>query len=244
MNSNRKVTGHITQCGIYRVGVDVRCLSRIIAHLPETFLDSGIGHHGNCRVVDLKVPATFIVEIPNLVPVRRGKIGPELVDIAIRLFQRGAVGTPVQHCWRRHCESGNTGRDGFKKTEMVEHARLRSADFSLNHHRGGLLFRTTELRITVRIARVRQLDALKTVKKIDMPPISPELSIGHNLEADSFLQCDRFPDAFVFDSLKSRNLDFPLTGICPRVMEFGRPQEATDMFDVEEKFFRLHSFAP
>ena len=26
-------------------------------------------------------------------------------------------------------------------------------------------------------------------------------------------------------------------------MEFGRPQEATDMFDVEEKFFRLHSFA-
>jgi hypothetical protein len=127
---------------------------------------------------------------------------------------------------------------------MVEHARPRSSDFSLNHHRGGLLFRATELRITVRIARVRQLDTLKTVKKVDMPPISPEFSIGHNFEADSFLQSDCFPDAFVFDSLKSRNVDFPLTGICPGLMEFGRPQKATDMFDVEKKFFRLHSFAP
>jgi len=191
---------------------------------PKTFLDNGIGHHGNCSVVDLKVPATFIVEIPNLGPVRRRKIRPELLDIAIRLFQRVTVGTAVQHCWRRHCKSGNNGRDGFEKTEMVEHARLRSADFSLNHHRGGLLFGATELRIPVCIARVRQLDALKTVKKIDMPPVSPELSIGHNLEADSFLQCDCFPDAFVFDSLKSRNVDFPLTGICPCLMEFGRPQ--------------------
>ena len=54
-----------------------------------------------------------------------------------------------------------------------------------------------------------------------MPPISPELSIGHNLEADSFLQSDRFPDAFVFDCPKSRNLDFPLTRIRSRLVEFG-----------------------
>jgi hypothetical protein len=119
---------------------------------------------------------------------------------------------------------------------VVEHARLRPANFPPDHHCRGLLVRVPELRITVDIAGIRQFDSFEPVKKIDVPPISAKFPVRYRRESDAFLQFDCLPYTLVFNGTKIRSWDLSLLCAGARFMKFCGSQEAADMIGVEKQF--------
>src|SRR5581483_1179857 len=114
----------------------------------------------------------------------------------------------------------------------------RAPDPALDDHERRLLVGALELRVAVGVAG-RELDAVKAVDEVDVPPVAAELAVGDRLQPDRLLERDRLADALVLDRAQRGRVDLALLRLCARGMELLRAQQAADMIRPKRRLRRL-----
>src|SRR5206468_7658552 len=92
MCAHGHVGRYIADRSIYGLYVHGGILLWIVTQFPEVILHGWIPHHRDGRIVDLKIPASRLVQIADFFAVGLREVGPEFMDVGIDLLQRIAIG--------------------------------------------------------------------------------------------------------------------------------------------------------
>ncbi len=83
-----------------------------------------------------------------------------------------------------------------------------------------------------------RLDAAQLGEKVQMKIFAAQLAIGDGVQTDIFLQLHHFSDGLVFGRAQLGGGNLPLHGLCVRVQQIFRAQEAADMIGAKQGFAR------
>src|SRR5262249_24434077 len=184
------------------------------------------------------VAAAGLVQVGDLLAVGFREIRPELVHVRIGLLDRRAVGARVQHRRRGHGELRRVLRHRLQELEVVEHRRLGAPDLARDFHERRLLLGILEFRVAVGVALVER-HAVEVGDEVDVPPVAPELAVGHRLYADRFLLRDDLADMLVLDGFQLGRARLAGPGLVARVVQLLRAQQAADVVGAEWRCFAL-----
>src|SRR5262249_8086374 len=123
------------------------------------------------------------------------------------------------------------------ETEMREMRVGREADLSGDAHAFRLGLDARELDA---LAGRVELNAVKVPVEVEVPPGTPELAVGRELEPDLLLFPDDLLDLAVFDLLELRVLDLALGVLGARLLQRCGAQQAADVIGAEWRFGSLH----
>src|ERR1700678_3764221 len=153
--------------------------------------------------VELQIAASGIAEGAHDLPVGLAQIRIEVLEgIVHRAVENGLAAMRQEGARRRngHLRDRTRSGDGLEITEMLDHrvAGERSKPRRRPVRQSPRLAALEALDVR----RRKGLDIVEMTKEVAAPEAAPIFAIGHDLEAERFLLCDRALDGLVFDCLE------------------------------------------
>ena len=146
---------------------------------------------GQAGVVELEVGAAEVGDAAQLLGVRRGEVGPELVELGVDgLVDGGTTAAVVDHARRRDRQLrgeavGGLSHGLLQELERVAEDRVAERDAVVHLQRGGL-----EVEVAVGVVEVHlhllvgvAVDALELVDEVHVPRRTTELAVRRGLQA-------------------------------------------------------------
>ena len=231
--AGQRQVGHARVLGGQPVGIvaalfRVRPLLRVANHRPR-------------GVVELQVAAAGVVEGADRLLIGEPDVVEIGVDVRIDLLADGlAALAEMQGRRRRDRHLRRHLGVVLDEAEMVEMRVAGKADLADDAHALGLGLHPGK---GDALAGGIELSAVELFVEIELPPGTPELAVGRELEPDLLLLLDGLLDLAVLDCLELVGGDLALPMLGARLLERRRTQQAPDVIGAERGLgSRCHDF--
>src|SRR5688572_7071106 len=134
----------------------------------------------------------------------------------------------MRRAGRRDGHLGRLRRHRAQETEMVRHDGAAARDLAGDARHRRHIFGGER-----HADRPRELDAVELAQEVEMPEVAAVFAVGHGLEADLLLFCDRAADACVLHGAQACRVERSLPMALARLAQVRGTKEAADLVGVE-----------
>ena len=217
--------------------VQVRLLAVLAARGQHGPL-GGVVQARQARVVELQVAAAQRGECADLVGVRGGQVGPELVEVGVDAAVDGGGPAPEEdHVRRRqghlrHRRAHLPGQEPVVVGEdrLIEVQRLADGEPGGDELAGALVVAELHHDLVVGAG-----DAAELVDEVHVPRRAAELPVGRRAQSDVLLQRDDVADRVVLDRAQAGGVDAALREVVTGLHQRPRAQQAADVVGPERR---------